>query len=170
MLIDAIANCEEKEDRKRIIVIEDIDTIFTDRKTGDDLNSITLQGLLNCFDGFSCAEGTLLFITANSPEVFDNALLRSCRVDYRFELDYADKYQTENIFKMVLPEQKDNFNKFYKLIRSKKYTTAMLQEFLFFNRKSSDIIDKMDEFYGIIEKNDPKNFEKIKNEKENIYL
>jgi SpoVK/Ycf46/Vps4 family AAA+-type ATPase len=170
MLIDAIANCEEKEDRKRIIVIEDIDTIFTDRKTGDDLNGITLQGLLNCFDGFSCAEGTLLFITANRPEVFDNALLRSCRIDYRFELDYADKYQTNNIFEMVLPEQKDNFNKFYKQIRTKKYTTAMLQEFLFFNRKSNDIIDKIDEFYDIIEKNDPKNFEKIKKEKDNIYL
>lgn len=170
MLIDAIANCEEKEDRKRIIVIEDIDTIFTDRKTGDDLNGITLQGLLNCFDGFSCAEGTLLFITANSPEVFDNALLRSCRIDYRFELDYADKYQTENIFKMVLPEQKDNFNKFYKLIKLKKYTTAMLQEFLFFNRKSDDIIEKINEFYEIIEKNDPKHFEKIKKEKDNIYL
>ena len=77
---------------------------------------------------------------------------------------------THNIFEMVLPEQKDKFNKFYKLIKSKQYTTAMLQEFLFFNRKSENIIDKMDEFYDIIEKNDPKNFEKIKKEKEKIYL
>ena len=46
----------------------------------------------------------------------------------------------------------------------------MLQEFLFFNRKSNDIIDKIDEFYDIIEKNDPKNFEKIKKDKDNIYL
>tara|TARA_Y100000389_G_C17443080_1_gene509876 strand:- start:699 stop:1955 length:1257 start_codon:yes stop_codon:yes gene_type:complete len=168
MLIDAIANCEEKEDRKRIIVIEDIDTIFTNRKNGDDHNGVTLQGLLNCFDGFSCAEGTLLFITANSPEVFDDALLRSCRIDYRFEFDYADEYQTKNIFEMVLPEQKDKFNKFYKQIRTKKYTTAMLQEFLFFNRKCENILEKMSEFSDIIEKNDPKNFEK--KEKDNIYL
>lgn len=169
MLIDAIANCDEKEDRKRIIVIEDIDTIFTNRKTGDDLNGVTLQGLLNCFDGFSCAEGTLLFITANSPEVFDDALLRSCRIDYRFEFDYADKFQTKNIFEMVLPEQKDNFNKFYKLIQSKKYTTAMLQEFLFFNRKCENILEKMTEFNDIVEKNDPKNYEKVKNKDNNIY-
>ena len=72
MLIDAIASCEEKEDRKRIIVIEDIDTIFTDRKNGDDVNGISIQGLLNCFDGHG-AEGTLLFITANKPEIFDDA-------------------------------------------------------------------------------------------------
>jgi len=170
MLIDAIASCEEKEDKKRIIVIEDIDTIFTNRKTGDDLNSITLQGLLNCFDGFSCAEGTLLFITANKPEIFDSALLRSCRIDYRFELDYADKYQTQAIFEMVLPEQKDSFQKFFKLVNSKKYTTAMLQEFLFFNRKHDNILDKMSEFFDIIEKNDPKTFEKIDNGSENIYM
>jgi hypothetical protein len=169
MLIDAIATCEEKEDRKRIIVIEDIDTIFTDRKTGDDLNGITLQGLLNCFDGFSCAEGTLLFITANSPEVFDNALLRSCRIDYRFELNYADEYQTKNIFEMVLPDQKDNFNQFYKSIKSKKYTTAMLQEFLFFNRKCENIMDKISEFSDIVKKNNPKNYEKLNKEENNIY-
>ena len=40
-------------------------------------------------------------------------IIRSCRIDYRFELDYADKYQTRNtIFEMVLPDQKDNFDKF----------------------------------------------------------
>ena len=170
MLIDAIASLEDKEEKKRIIVIEDIDTIFTNRKTGDDHNNITLQGLLNCFDGFSCAEGTLLFITANKPEILDEALLRSCRIDHRYELDYADEYQTKAIFEMVLPEQKDNFSKFYTLIqkRSEKYTTAMLQEFLFFNRKCDDILKKSSEFSEIIKKNDPANFEK--KEKQDIYM
>ena len=172
MLIDAISSCDtvEKEDRKKIIVIEDIDTIFTDRKTGDDVNNISLQGLLNCLDGFSCAEGTILFITANNPEIFDSAFLRSCRIDYRFELDYADEYQTKAIFETVLPEQKENYQKFYNCIKSKKYTTAMLQEFLFFNRKEKNILDLMEDFYLIIEKNDPKNFEKEKQEKQNIYM
>tara|TARA_Y100001935_G_C17311314_1_gene516512 strand:+ start:1205 stop:2461 length:1257 start_codon:yes stop_codon:yes gene_type:complete len=168
MLIDAIAYLEDKEEKKRIIVIEDIDCIFTNRKNGDDANNVSLQGLLNCFDGFSCAEGTLLFITANNPEILDNALLRSCRIDHRFELDYADEYQTQKIFEMVLPEQIENFSKFYKLIRSKKYTTAMLQEFLFFNRKCKDILEKINSFNEIIEKNDPKNFNK--KDKENIYM
>ena len=48
MLIDAISYLEEKEEKKRIIVIEDIDSIFTDRKKGDDThNSLSLQALLN---------------------------------------------------------------------------------------------------------------------------
>jgi ATP-dependent 26S proteasome regulatory subunit len=169
-LIDAISyiDTETPENKKRMIVIEDIDSIFTDRKKGDDDNGITLQGLLNCFDGFSCVEGTLLFITANKPEVIDSAMLRSCRVDYKYELGYADEYQTKCIFERIAPkENKDNFSKFYKLIKNKEYTTAMLQEFLFFNRKCDDIFQKMNEFNEIIEKNKPGHFEQ---KKDNLYM
>ena len=173
MLMDAIAYLDDKdeeEDKKRIIVIEDIDSIFTDRKKGDDIhNQLSLQALLNCFDGFSCVEGTLLFITANKPEVLDYAMIRSCRIDHKYELGYADKYQTKCIFDMVLPSQKEKFNQFYKLIESKEYTTAMLQEFLFFNRKCEDILVKIEEFFEIIEKNRPESFE-AKGKTENIYM
>ena len=158
-LIDAISYLEEKEDKKRIIVIEDIDSIFTDRKKGDDDNGVTLQGLLNCFDGFACVEGTLLFITANKPEVIDEALLRSCRVDHKYELDYADEYQTKFIFEKMAPENdKQLFQKFYKLVRNKSYTTAMLQEFLFPNRKKDTIFKYMDAFYKIIDNSSSKYF------------
>ena len=173
MLMDAIAYLDDKdeeEDKKRIIVIEDIDSIFTDRKKGDDIhNQLSLQALLNCFDGFSCVEGTLLFITAIKPEVLDYAMIRSCRIDHKYELGYADKYQTKCIFDMVLPSQKEKFNQFYKLIESKEYTTAMLQEFLFFNRKCEDILVKIEEFFEIIEKNRPESFE-AKGKTENIYM
>jgi len=168
-LIDAISYLEEKEDKKRIIIIEDIDAIFTDRKKGDDDNGVTLQGLLNCFDGFACVEGTLLFITANKPEVIDNALLRSCRVDHKYELGYADEYQTKFIFQKMAPENdKQSFKKFYNLVKSKEYTTAMLQEFLFSNRKKDTIFTIMDEFYKIINHNKD-DFFKDKG-KENLYL
>lgn len=167
-LIDAISYLEEKEDKQRIIVIEDIDSIFTDRKKGDDDNGITLQGLLNCFDGFSCVEGTLMFITANNPKVFDEAMIRSCRIDYRYELDYADEYQTKCIFERIAPEKnKKDFKKFYNMIKGHTYTTAMLQEFLFFNRKCDDIFKIMSDFYDIIKKNNPENYE---TKKENIYI
>ena len=168
-LIDAVSYLEDKEEKKRIIVIEDIDSIFTDRKKGDDINNITLQSLLNCFDGFSCVEGTLLFITANNPEILDHAMLRSCRIDHKFHLDYADKYQTKCIFENIYSDNKKSFDKFYKCIKNRKYTTAMLQEFLFYNRKCDKIIDKIDEFYEIIDKNNPENFEKNKKDK-NLYM
>ena len=169
-LIDAITYLEDKEEKKRIIVIEDIDSIFTNRKKGDDDNGITLQCLLNCFDGFSCVEGTILFITANQPGIIDNALLRSCRVDHKYELDNADEYQTKCIFDRIAPENdKETFSKFYSFISNKKYTTAMLQEFLFRNRKLHTIYNSLDDFYDIIKNNQNKFYEKNK-EEGSIYL
>ena len=168
-LIDAIGYLEEKEEKKRIIVIEDIDSIFTNRKKGDDDNGITLQALLNCFDGFSCVEGTLLFITANNPEIMDNALFRSCRVDHIYELNYADEYQTKSIFERMCPSKDINtFPKFFKLIKNRKYTTAMLQEFLFFNRYKDSIYDFIDDFYHLTNIDDENYF--TRKEKDNIYL
>jgi len=166
-LVDAIFNINDNSyDRKgskgNVIVIEDIDCIFHNRKDGDTVSGITLQGLLNCMDGLTCSEGTLLFLTANNPEALDDAMLRSCRIDYSLEYTYADKYQTELIYNKILPNQKDNFNNFYKLIKHKQYTPAMLQEFLFYNRRCENIIDMLEDFNKIIQKD-------YKKENKNIY-
>ena len=168
-LVNAFTYISDNEDKQRIIVIEDIDTLFDDRKKGDKDNGITLQGFLNCMDGFTCVEGTMLFVTANKPEVLDYAMIRSCRIDNRIELGYADKYQTKEMFTKFLPDQKDKFKEFYDLIRHREYTTAMLQEFLFYNRECENILEIMDKFIDIIEKNDPKNYEVLKEENKNFY-
>ena len=169
-LVDAFSYISDNEDRERIIVIEDIDTLFDgERKEGDDHNGITLQAFLNCLDGFTCVEGTMLFLTANRPEVLDFAMIRSCRIDNKIELDYADKYQTKKMFETFLPEQNDKFKEFYNEIYHKKFTTAMLQEFLFYNRECEDILELLDDFIKIIDKNDPKNFEVVKEENKNFY-
>lgn len=165
-LVDAFSgvtcnSSNEKDIHRKLIVIEDIDCIFSERKEGDNLkNKLTLQGLLNCLDGFTSIEGGLIFITANKPETLDNAMIRSCRVDYKLELTYADKYQTRCMFNKFLPQQIYNFDKFYNHISHKKYSTAMLQEFLFFNRKCINILDKINELLEIIEKNKPSNLNK----------
>jgi SpoVK/Ycf46/Vps4 family AAA+-type ATPase len=111
----------------------------------------------------------MLFLTANKPEVLDFAMIRSCRIDNKIKLDYADKYQTEKMFNTFLPEQSDKFKDFYREISHKEFTTAMLQEFLFYNRDSLNIIELLDEFIEIVDKNDPKNFEVIKDEQKNFY-
>jgi len=169
-LIDAFSYINDKEDKKRIIVLEDIDCMFdTERKEGDDKNMITLQALLNCLDGHTCVEGTLLFMTANNPEKLDYAMIRSCRIDYKLELGYADKYQTKSIYDTFLPKQKDYFSKFYQKINHMDFTTAMLQEFLFYNRKCGNILDHMKKFLDIVEKNKPSELGSDKKE-ENLYM
>jgi chaperone BCS1 len=169
-LVDAFSYISDNEEKERIIVIEDIDTLFDEeRKKDDNCNGITLQAFLNCLDGFTCVEGTMLFLTANKPEVLDFAMIRSCRIDNKISLDYADKYQTECMFTRFLPEQIDNFKNFYKEVYHKKFTTAMLQEFLFYNRECENILELLDDFIEIIDKNDPKNFEVVKEENKNFY-
>jgi SpoVK/Ycf46/Vps4 family AAA+-type ATPase len=167
-LVDALSGVRDRDDddRKSIIVLEDIDTIFDTRKEGDDNNMLTLNGLLNALDGHTCPEGSLIFMTANNPQVFDSALIRSCRVDYKLHLDYIDEYQIKNMYESFFPEQMDKFPKFYNMICGKQITTAMLQEFFFYNRKSENIVSDVSKLNEIIEKNDPKNFEK---EKKNMY-
>ena len=167
--VGAFTHMNEKEDKQRIIVIEDIDTLFDDRKKGDQDNGITLQAFLNCLDGFTCIEGTMLFLTANKPEILDYALLRSCRIDNKIELGYADEYQTKEIFEKMLPDQTDSFGEFYKFINHKEFTMAMLQEFLFYNRDCEDILKIKDNFIKIVEQNDPKSFEIIKDGNKNFY-
>jgi SpoVK/Ycf46/Vps4 family AAA+-type ATPase len=169
-LVDAFSYINDQDSKERIIVIEDIDTLFDDtRKDGDTKNGITLQAFLNCLDGFTCVEGTSLFLTANKPEVLDSAMIRSCRIDHKIKLDYADKYQTEKMFSTFLPLQVDSFEEFYNTIGHRDFTTAMLQEFLFYNRDCKDILSLRDEFTSIVEKNDPKNFEIVKGETKNFY-
>ena len=167
--VGAFSHINDNEDKERIIVIEDIDTLFDERKAGDNNNGITLQGFLNCLDGFTCVEGTMLFLTANKPEVLDYAVIRSCRIDHKIELGYADKFQTKEMFEKFLPDQKDKFTEFYDTIKHKEFTTAALQEFLFYNRKCENILKIIDKFIEIVEKNDPKNFEVIKDENKNFY-
>ena len=134
-----------------------------------DNNGITLQGFLNCLDGFTCIEGTMLFLTANKPEILDSAFVRSCRIDHKLKLDYADKFQTKNMVETFLPGQMDKFEEFYSQIRHKEYTTASLQELLFYNRDTDNLLNLVDEFNEIINKNDPKKFEIIKEENNNLY-
>ena len=69
---------------------------------------------------------------------------------------------------MAPENDKQSFKKFYHLVKNKEYTTAMLQEFLFPNRKKDTIFTIMDEFYKIINHNKD-DFYKNK-DKENLYL
>tara|TARA_B100000575_G_scaffold292587_1_gene301421 strand:- start:1826 stop:3226 length:1401 start_codon:yes stop_codon:yes gene_type:complete len=167
--VSAFAYINDQESNDRIIVIEDIDTLFEERKDGDTKNGITLQAFLNCLDGFTCIEGTMLFITANKPEVLDYAFIRSCRIDHKIELGYADKYQSRCMFEKIIPTQKKRFDEFYSLIKHKEYTTAALQEFLFYNRNCENILDLINDFNDIVDKNDPKNFEILKEVNKNFY-
>jgi mitochondrial chaperone BCS1 len=82
-----------------ILLIEDIDCVFRDRKgTEDKLNKITFSGLLNALDGVAAAEGRILFATTNHLERLDPALIRPGRIDRQVEIGFATTEQLRRMF------------------------------------------------------------------------
>lgn len=119
------------------IVIEDIDCIFADRKSNDSVrNNVTMQGLLNCMDGFNNPEGSILILTTNYPEKLDDALLRSGRIDLKIELTSLDRYQACKMYESFFLDE--CFEKIWEKIKNYKVQPCAFQEFLFNNRNSID--------------------------------
>lgn len=148
-LIHAI-NSVKKNDCK-IIVIEDIDCLFTERKKEDThKNMLTLSGLLNCMDGLFRNEGILVFLTANNISFIDDAMLRSNRIDYKLYYDYADKDQVKKCMNFYFPERDDLFTKLWRHIDCKNVTISMLQAFLFRHRHTADICAHFNDLDDII--------------------
>jgi len=138
-----------------ILVLEDIDVLFEARKQNDENKSgISFSGLLNCLDGIAHIDNQIIFMTTNCKMVLDKALTRPGRIDLDVEFKYSTKPQIKTMFEKFIPSQKKQFNEFYKQIKGLKLTTAILQQYLFGNIKTDNILDTVDELKEICSKND----------------
>ena len=161
-MIDAISQVIE-DDKKSILVLEDIDCIFADRKTNDSLkNNITMNGILNCLDGFNNPEGLIVIMTTNFPDKLDDALMRSGRIDLDIELTYLDRFQTRNMFLSFFNDE-EHFEIMWNNIKKYSIEPATMIQFLFNNRHEKDISSKFEDLYTLIEKKFPKSTEGIYN-------
>ena len=130
-----------------ILVLEDIDALFIDR---DSRCSVSFSTLLNVLDGMLKKHKLLTFMTTNYRDKLDSALKRSGRVDYELEFSYASKTQIENMYKHYF---KNNYNEFYKFVKKLKFTTGNLNKFLFKYRKTHNIMQHIDDFVELINRN-----------------
>lgn len=99
--------------RDGFLVIEDIDSLRAseNRETAErpeiageaSKSGVTLSGLLNALDGIGTREGNVLFLTSNTPEILDPALLRAGRIDRRFRLDKAGETEARAMFTRLNP-------------------------------------------------------------------
>ena len=141
--------------KKSILVIEDVDHLFIERKKNDEYkNAITFSGILNVLDGFGSLHKQLTFITTNHECILDSAFKRPGRIDRTVHFDYSSKTQIEHMYNRFMPDQKDNFKSLYKKIKHCKITTAVLQTFLFQWRQCENIIDHADELIELAGKNE----------------
>jgi chaperone BCS1 len=121
-----------------ILLLEDIDAYFIDRKAQD--VNVSFSVLINCLDGvLSKGEGLIIFITANNPDRLDPALLRPGRVDKIIKFDYPKKKEIEEAFYAITEQDsndaqsKMNFNKFYEVIKSMRISMSGIIDYLFRN-------------------------------------
>ena len=150
-MIDAISQVNE-DDKKSILVLEDIDCIFVDRKVNDSMkNNITMNGILNCLDGFNNPEGLIVIMTTNFPDKLDEALMRCGRIDLDIELSHLDKYQARNMF-LSFFNNDEHFDMMWSNIQKYSVEPATLMQFLFNNRCEEDISSKFENFYKLVEK------------------
>lgn len=145
-------NSVKKNDCK-VIVFEDIDCLFVERKEHDaHKNSLTMSGLLNCLDGLFRNEGIIVFMTANNISALDEALLRCSRIDFKMYYDYADEHQTRECFQFYFPSKPEQeFALIYDAIKYKQYTISMLQQFFFKHRKKDNLTEHIQELIDIIQ-------------------
>lgn len=100
-----------------IMLIEDIDAVFNGRanRLGDGEGGLTFDCFLNCLSGVKEANGVLVIITTNHPEVLDEALgkpdrsrgetsTRPGRIDYTLELGPLDEACRQRIADRILAD------------------------------------------------------------------
>ena len=115
-----------------ILVLEDIDTLFVERKEGDSNKSmLSFSGLLNTLDGIAHKEELLTFLTTNYVTKLDKALIRPGRIDKIIKFTWATRGQMELMYNKFFPENKKNWKEFKKEIKGLKTTISVLQSFFF---------------------------------------
>lgn len=83
-------------------------------------NMVTLSGLLNAIDGNASAEGRLLIMTSNNPDILDEALTRPGRIDMKVCFGKMLPMALRDIFKRLIGRA---------AIASGKYTDYQIEEY-----------------------------------------
>ncbi|KAJ3133992.1 hypothetical protein HDU90_005340 [Geranomyces variabilis] len=68
------------------------------------MGRFTLSTLLNCMDGHTLANATIIVMTSNHPEVLDPALIRPGRIDLHLTLSYCTRYQMQKMYRSVMDD------------------------------------------------------------------
>ncbi len=142
---------------KTILVMEDIDVLFTDRKKNDEhKNMVTFSGILNNLDGITTQDGFMCFITTNYKNLLDSALLRPGRIDRQLRFEAATREQLQDMFTRFMGElyTDEKFKEFYRgfVALGISSTICLIQEYLFQYIDNPDAaISNLDELRTLFE-------------------
>jgi len=115
-----------------VLLLEDVDCLFQERKGEEAGKGVTFSGLLNAIDGIAAPEGLLLFMTTNHREKLDPALIRPGRVDYELEFGPATREQAEQLYDRFFPDRPERRSSFAAWATESPRPMAELQQRLLF--------------------------------------
>lgn len=142
---------------KTILLLEDIDCLFHERKNNDNLkNDLTFSGILNTLDGIATPHEFICIITTNYKNLLDDAILRQGRVDACIKFDYIKREQLKDIYKAYMGDKYDHdkFKTFYQAYRdlNVECTVSLVQEYLFkYLDKPADALEHIEEIKALKE-------------------
>lgn len=133
-----------------IFCLEDVDALYIERQKKEE-NRVSFSCILNFLDGVYSKGDLITIITTNHIERLDKALIRPMRIDNIINFTHCSKYQYNEIFKLIFPDNDDIREQLYKIIKNKKFTTSMLQKFFIrFIYEPEKLIDNIKEFEELI--------------------
>lgn len=112
---------------KSILLLEDIDAVFSSREANSERVTVTFSGLLNALDGVVTSSERIVFMTTNHIERLDPALIRPGRVDVKEYVGLASEYQIKQMFETFYPEHTHLSAQFHSALRDIPISPATLQ-------------------------------------------
>uniref|UniRef100_A0A7S2NWR4 AAA+ ATPase domain-containing protein n=1 Tax=Zooxanthella nutricula TaxID=1333877 RepID=A0A7S2NWR4_9DINO len=84
MTDDTFRNAMSRLPSTAMVVLEDIDALFTNHREVDhSTSSLSFSGFLNCLDGLGAPDDVIVCMTTNHPEKLDPAVTRPGRIDMK---------------------------------------------------------------------------------------
>ncbi|RHY32127.1 hypothetical protein DYB32_002827 [Aphanomyces invadans] len=144
MTDDSLQTAMEQLPKKSIVVLEDIDALFTKSRRKKVANSsLTFSGLLNALDGVGGHDGHIVILTTNFRDQLDDALIRNGRVDVHVPFCDTTPDQMADMFVTYYPHEPcERGNDFARALEAalgpnRKLCTAALQHYFVTQRRST---------------------------------
>ena len=103
-----------------VLVLEDIDALFTERVHNDAGNRsmVSFSAVLNCLDGIARKNKMVSVMTTNFKDRLDSALIRPGRIDMVVEFDLASETQMREMYNSYFGKMGDEVqqNQIYKIL------------------------------------------------------
>ena len=97
---DSLRNAIQRLPKKAVLVIEDVDALFTKDREGKVTNGLTFSGMLNALDGVGMALGQVIVLSTNFRDRLDPALIRNGRVDKHIRFNYIQPPEIRKMFRV----------------------------------------------------------------------